>query len=624
MNQASKPIPSQRPGALEVPANHSGRSPELMRQTTQSKGLRGKSNLLKGALAACFWIGFLSLGNACQQLEGVAESVGLPVGNDPDLVEESPAEVDSPLELEAEIPAASKFKVETIGHWSGRAFPRVGQPAGSFLKEGAYTIHPISRSMAQLERRGTRLVVLLNGSEGESFLKISSLAFSSQGKHLIYLAETETHLCLVMDQQIVAKYVLSSNPRISSLGRSQDQNLVMFSEDEDQFAYLLHQDDFQGGTGQIILNGEPVGEPIRLGDPRSSGFSPQGKLFFVERTQNGVRYVVDGVPGPELVWAKDLRFSPSGHKFSYLGDPRTSSSRKLIYVNHELINGEEFWANDALEGTHLSSDLDHFAHVLANEDQSLTLYLNGQMVGELGGISYKAGKAKRPYLFRVGPGGVLVYQGPDGKIYANGKVHGAMKSVQEVFFSPDGSKFVYLCQSGAGSFAIDQDETVMGPLFPRGHVSFSSDSRHFLVLPYRRDADVYLDGKLLTAKGGNTTTFRFSEDGKRLYMESRLRSPQGLEAAASVASQVGLQMVQLPSQNDVQNAASLDGRWKATWERSGHGKDATFQVVVNGRKFRRKFIGSGAQAFRFDPDGVLRFICPGTENRVLRVSLRPE
>lgn len=282
----------------------------------------------------------------------------------------------------------------------------------------SYLISAKGVSVASLVMKGTKSVVVIDGVEGPAFDElldrlgnpsltcINAVLFGPDGKSHVYAARVSDNFVVIRDGK--------------EIYRAPFANRAM-----------------AGGTGQLTL-------------------SPQGKhVSFLEKVDvsasvHGWRLVVDGKAGPLSSNNNSFRlaFSPDDSRWAYVA----------LKLNGK--DSEYFTVADGKEITHVGHYLRFTADsklvVLgAGTDGIWSLYLDGKAV-----VKGVTDPERKVWLSPSGSRlAAAIKKTPTGTpvLWIDGKEIAASegaKDILDVTFSPDGKRYLAICQTAAAHFAI--------------------------------------------------------------------------------------------------------------------------------------------------------------------------
>lgn len=305
--------------------------------------------------------------------------------------------------------------------------PALGNPPNYIISRNGLTL-------ASLVMKGTRSVVIVNGREGpvfdefipmggNAFNSPDSVLFSPDGQSHAYAARVSDSYLVIRDGQELFRGPLANRP-------------------------------FQGTTGQLRM-------------------SPGGKhVYFMDMVspapgQNAWRFVVNGKPGPlsSNNNSFSISFSPDDSRWVYTAAKFGGARDERLMV----VDGKEV-ASPGLV-TRFTAD-NKLVTVLPDQQDTWTLNIDGRPVvkgvPQPEKIWFPATGSRFAAAVRKGPEKVgLVVDGKEVNA-ADGA-----RNVTEVVFSPDGKRYLAVCQTASANFVITDGNkgpeyrTVTWPTFTR-------------------------------------------------------------------------------------------------------------------------------------------------------------
>jgi hypothetical protein len=257
--------------------------------------------------------------------------------------------------------------------------------------------------------------------------------FSPDSNHFAYVAEKNKKWFVVVDGK-------ESGNKYDAI----DQ--LVWSPDNSTLVYVATE-----GTKQVLVNGTTTSQEydtIYTVNGEGIVFSPDGeRLAYVamDETNNYVHYyvVLDGKEnGPYSKVPQNLMFSPDSNHFAYFA---TTSSTQAVFLDGQALNPSAGLNSPNLMSVPLAFSPDSKNFVYAGEiNDKYSIVENGQASGQ----SYDA--------------------------------------ITGIYFSPDGTKLVYVAQSAGSNFLVINgvEQAEKYPLSPGGNgnsigsIIFSPDSQH--------------------------------------------------------------------------------------------------------------------------------------------------
>lgn len=288
--------------------------------------------------------------------------------------------------------------------------PAPGNPPSYHLSRGGV-------SVASLTMKGSRSVVVVNGEEGPLFDEL---------------------LTTLGDRSLTCV------------------NAVLFSPDGQSHAYAVRIGDeyVVVRDGKEIYRG-PFANRALAGGTGQLTMSPRGKhVSFLEKvdvsaSQHGWRLVVDGKAGP---------LSSNNNSFRLFFSPDDS---RWAYVATKL-NGKQDEMFTVLDG----KEVPHLGHLVsftptnkvvvagAGADGVWTLFVDGKPV-----VKGLSDPERKVWLAPAGASIAAAIRKPGGAValWIDGSeisAAGGAKDIVDVAFSPDGKRYLAVCQTGSAHFAV--------------------------------------------------------------------------------------------------------------------------------------------------------------------------
>lgn len=242
---------------------------------------------------------------------------------------------------------ASGMNVRAASNSARAPVSKSPSPSAKFREEVAakpsglvQNVQAVNGHLAWAEQRGSSTVRLDGVQQGRKYDAVQDLAFSPDGDHLAFFAQTQSGWFLVLDGQPrseafsdVMPLVFQPNGSSWAFAACGDVNLCQvivngrpekiythvtspeYSLDGKRLAYLAE----SNGKWNAIVNGQIIGPPME--ECSSFGFSPDSTRFYVAgRTKKlGWTYFVDGVMGPGFTVLSPIAFSSDGKHYVYGG-----------------------------------------------------------------------------------------------------------------------------------------------------------------------------------------------------------------------------------------------------------------------------------------------------------------
>ncbi len=523
--------------------------------------------------------------------------------------------------------------------------------SGGLPRYGSHFYDPVGRSLVVARSKGSRIAFTVNGEEGPAFSSITPPVFSPDGSRIAYVGRTPEATHVIVNGKALATHTGQVPIPVSAQVRSnaayeigpERQNkpprgeaaYLVFSADSRHVAYLLGNGDKSAAT-TVVLDGKPI--ETTNGWIRAFGFGPKGQLVYAvqERgeTKSGA-WRVGGKKGPEAS-VGPIRFSRDGTRFAYAvwksGGTRLTSGQGPddwgtglgpgggYYVDHklELDLNQPPYSSFAFLTVFPGPNLQRLAVVARRRtaEAGEELFVDGRSIGTV-----VPGRGLRVV---VGPGAGLIYhRASDKRVVVNGMVHRDYHSIQRAVFSSSGKRVLYYVTTTASRdvFAVDEQGTEFGPLRGSRITLFSDDEKHHALVEAR--SRLFLDGEPLF--GGHAVAYihgiRFGASSRRLYVDAtRSPRPAHLELAVKRARARGVDLVWV-ARPQGSKSTSKDGNHSASIDRITKDNKKRHRLVFDGKPTTELF-DEMPRAFRFDGDGVLRFI-GFREGGVFRVAVAP-
>jgi roadblock/LC7 domain-containing protein len=273
------------------------------------------------------------------------------------------------------------------------------------------------------------VAVALDGKNGPKFegIAVESLLFSSDGKHLAYIAGRKDKQVMVLDE--------AEGPEFDAVGKGN------FSSNCLHFAYA----GLSRGKSHMVFDGRQ-GPPFdQVG--KDCVFSSDG-LHVAYLALNGKKaaLVVDGLPGPALdgVALESVRFSGDGRHVAYVG----SNNRDQFMIFDGKLGPKFPHIGNQIT---LSRDGKHIAYVGIDGSNQMAV-VDGKVGAPFAGIM------AIPFVFSD-DGRRVAFTAMIGKKQAavvDGVVGPEFDSVagNSIVFSPDGKHFAYGATTGGRWFVV--------------------------------------------------------------------------------------------------------------------------------------------------------------------------
>lgn len=394
--------------------------------------------------------------------------------------------------------------------------------------------------LAIVTAKGSRVVVLVDGVEGPVFDEIpmnftwatyrgssGSMVFSPTGGHSAYVGRRGGDFIAVVDGKEAA--TLSTPVMLQGGGSSSTTGWKFaFNKDGSRLAYGA-----MTGPGAWVVVVDGVNSPVyRAVDFTQLELKGKRLVYVTQTADQKWHAVVDGKPGPAFDAISELKLTPDGAHYAFIG-VRSSLGPKRYLVVNDGVEGTPWFTISSLEqapdgriayeattklgdasgrggegavfvgglsvpntltynvsyydkdriGHRLGSarqriawspDGKRFAYVQRNPPApDITVMVNGKQMGP----SYLAAEE----LLWSPDGARLFYQGssPNGTLAViDGQEFGAYNWVKEFQWSPDGKRYVYQAAGTGGGVIVDGKEQPKTRGVIDASILFSPDSKH--------------------------------------------------------------------------------------------------------------------------------------------------
>lgn len=207
---------------------------------------------------------------------------------------------------------------------------------------------PLGQRLAYAAKNGQEWFIVLDGKEGPGFEAVGGLTFAASGKKFAYVGSREGRASVILD---------------GSQGEAYEQIIsdsLCFSPDGQHLAFVA----LEGGHMSAVLDGVPGPWSHQVSHLT---FHPcDGKLLYVESSQQKSRLIMNGIAGPEWVWIGELSFGP-GCRLGYL--VRSEQAMKV------LVDNQEYEVDLAIDETLVFSDDGRHWACLAGDERHKKLFV---------------------------------------------------------------------------------------------------------------------------------------------------------------------------------------------------------------------------------------------------------
>jgi hypothetical protein len=351
-----------------------------------------------------------------------------------------------------------------------------GKPGASYAGITSLAVTPDGAHYAYIASKpggsGPMAAAVIDGVEGKTYFGVSDLEQATDGR-VAYVATTNRgdgdrrggEAVLIVNEVIASRatggapFALQFANTIRPSVRSPYRR-VAWSPDGKGFAIIQPNSPNPGVT--VMANGKPSGPTYLVADELR--WSPDGSHFaYLGTSPNGTFAVVDG---QELPFSNisEFQFSPDGKRYAF----RASQGGTSVVVDGKEQSKAIALINGSLR---FSSNSKHFAYGAQTSVGNFQAFLDGV--------------AKPTYL---------------GNFVSQTLIQPAL-TFPEVFFSPDGNRIAYAGrkQSATARSAVFVDDvSYEGPGQSFTFPSFSPDSKHFAVFTAGQGMVLMIDGKVAT------------------------------------------------------------------------------------------------------------------------------
>ncbi|MCA9392887.1 MAG: PD40 domain-containing protein [Candidatus Omnitrophica bacterium] len=396
------------------------------------------------------------------------------------------------------------------------------QVLGPATQGGSFIVSPRGANVAYVGMKGTRQYVAFNGTEGPILDEI----FMPHGSSYYFPPNAAAY-------------------RTTSSGVLNGAAAVIFSDDGEHYAYVGR----QGDEYIVVHDGQEIARGPRKSLALSSGpltITPKGRQVYWQESENiNSRYkwriMMSGKPGP---WSGNQNmkpvFTPDEARYAYVAvnpdDAQksmlvvdgidagytatqpvfTSDGKNLLCVTTAttdkpqpslLINGKPAITANSIGQIFPSPVGDQYAVIVQQRKEGYMgineLYLNGKPVPGSDGVQavWFSSDGKHYAAVCTNPASKAMYMLVDGKKQNEYQSVGT----NNVFWTPDGSHFLYTISSGGRPFlVVDDQEMRVDYLIGKEPVTLAKTGAHYAYGTrdgMNRNFGVYIDGQPVLPQG---------------------------------------------------------------------------------------------------------------------------